>query len=389
MTFGAQRLRRSVEQVMASPDPADGSWAARGLHALSLLYGAAVRVRAGLYRRGLRPVRRLPCAVIAVGNLTVGGTGKTPMTVCLASMLLRQGRRVAILSRGYRGGAEQIGGVVSDGRRLLMDAATAGDEPYMLATLLPEVVVAVGRRRFAVGQAVCRRYRPDVILLDDGFQHLALARDLNLVLLDHARPWGNGHLLPRGVLREPSAALDRGDAFVLTGGTAADERTVRLLRARYPGRPVWHARRVPVVCEVLASGAAAPAGRPVGGGGYDPGLLRGRRVFVFCGLADNAAFERTVAELGGLPVGVRAFADHHRYSDRELADLGAAAVRARADMLVTTAKDFARCAGRCDWPLALVVLGVELDFGPAAAAVEARLLATVDGHRRSAKGMRA
>ncbi|MFN2165764.1 MAG: tetraacyldisaccharide 4'-kinase, partial [Anaerolineae bacterium] len=186
--------------VHSPPGHASPAGLAQVLKVLSLGYGALVRLRSAAYA-GSRRRRRLPVPVISVGNLTVGGTGKTPMIARLAASLLAAGRRPAIVSRGYRGGLEKTGGIVSDGHRLLQDAAAAGDEPFMLAMQLPGVPVAVGRDRYEIGRRVIRALSADVILLDDGFQHLRLARDVDILLMDARRPLGNGHVLPRGPLR--------------------------------------------------------------------------------------------------------------------------------------------------------------------------------------------
>lgn len=191
------RIRHQIETIMRGPGETRPLSPAMLLQLLAAGYGAAVRLRASFYKRGLWTPRRLPCKVISVGNLTVGGTGKTPMTRYLARLVQSLGREVAIVSRGYKGRAEKSGGIVSDGKRILMDADAAGDEPFMLASGLGDVPVAVGRNRFAAAMQLLQACHPEVIILDDAFQHLPLDRDLNVVLLDHKRPFGNGHLLPR------------------------------------------------------------------------------------------------------------------------------------------------------------------------------------------------
>jgi len=186
------------------------------LSALGAVYGWIVKLRSDAYRQGWFPVNRLPCQVISVGNLTLGGTGKTPMTIYVSQQIQSMGFRTAVISRGYGGRAEKTGGIVSDGRRLLMKPIDAGDEPYMMARKLEGIPVLVGQDRYHTGNLALDAFFPEVIILDDAYQHLRLYRDINLVLLDASNPFGNGHLFPRGTLREPISALSRADAVIMT-----------------------------------------------------------------------------------------------------------------------------------------------------------------------------
>ena len=169
-------------------------------------YGELLRVRAWAYATGLLPSRRLGRPVISVGNITVGGTGKTPMTALIARYLMGQGKRVAVLSRGYGGTSRGEARIVSDGSKLLLSASEAGDEPYLLAKELPGLMVVIGHDRYEAGRLAERELNPDLFILDDGFQHLRLQRDLNILLLDGRNPFGNGLTLPAGLLREPRSA---------------------------------------------------------------------------------------------------------------------------------------------------------------------------------------
>ena len=177
----------------------------------SWLYRGAIFLRNRHYDRPAA-VRSVSVPVVSVGNITVGGTGKTPMTIYVAQKLQQSGVRVAVISRGYKGRAESGGGVVSDGRNLLMDSEQAGDEPYLMAGRLKNIPVIVGKNRFAAGMLAINKFQSEVIVLDDAFQHLKLSRDIDLILLDYTRPFGNTHLLPRGILREPVTALRRATA---------------------------------------------------------------------------------------------------------------------------------------------------------------------------------
>lgn len=352
----AGEIRRRAEAIVSGA-VSHGPLAAF-LFALSRGYGPGVRFRSVLFDRGLLPIRRLPVPVISVGNLTAGGTGKTPMVLFLAAELRRRGFRPAVVSRGYGGGAERIGDVVGDGERIFLDAARAGDEPRLLAERLPGVPVIVGADRFAAGTTAVRRFSPDLILLDDGFQHRRLARDLDLVLLDARRPLGNGHLLPRGPLREPPGALGRADALILT----RSDRGAGLL-PRIPeiaGIPVFRAIHRPALRRVVPAGRPMEAADPFPAG---PDSLDGRRIFVFSGLADNADVLRTVRELGGEPVGAMAFPDHHVFSEADRTRVGRRADAVSADLLATTEKDAVRLPRSASFSLDWAVLGVDMDFG--------------------------
>lgn len=341
------------------------------LFVLSKLYGLGVRFRNARLDRGASAVRRLPVPVISVGNLTAGGAGKTPMVLYLAGELRRLGLRPAVVCRGYRGGAERVGGVVGDGERIQLDAAQAGDEPRLLAERLPGVPVVVGADRFSAGMRVISQFSPGLILLDDGFQHRRLARDLDLVLLDARRPLGNGHLLPRGPLREPVPALKRADALILT----RSDRGVSPL-PKTPGTkgiPVFRTVHSPVLRNILLAGDSVDCGFPQGrfegsqGAGSELGggavLEGGGGAFVFSGLADNADVLRTVAALGARPVGAMGFPDHHAFSEKDRKAIFQAARECGANLLVTTEKDAVRFPAETTFPLDLAVVGVDIDFG--------------------------
>jgi tetraacyldisaccharide 4'-kinase len=195
------------------------------LYILSFPYRLAVGVRNFLYDNGLLRSNKLSCPVISIGNLTAGGTGKTPLTILLGRMLKEKGFRPAILSRGYgRQGVKSIG-VVSNGSSILMDHREAGDEPFLMSQLLPQVPVIVGASRFLAGKKAIEELGADILILDDGFQHRGLYRDIDIVLLGSSRPLGNGRLLPGGSLRESPQALRRADIIVMTGSSRkADSR---------------------------------------------------------------------------------------------------------------------------------------------------------------------
>lgn len=335
---------------------------------LSQAYASGVAVRGAFYRKGLCDSKKLPCKVISVGNLSVGGTGKTPMTIDIVQRLVRLEIPVAVISRGYGGRRQKAGGIVSDGRQIRMSARDAGDEPVLMAERLPGVPVLVGRDRYQAGMAAIERFGSRVLVLDDAFQHLALDRDWNLVLLDAACPFGNGYLFPRGPLREPVSALRRADTIVLTrcDGARVSEYDRRRLHALAGAGPVFRCRHVVDGVVAVSRGTACKAeglpGKLLSGAA---GALNGRRVLAFSGIAANEAFEKTVFAQEWDVAGTLFFQDHHEYRNRDLEAILDTARQARCDLVVTTEKDLVRIGDRvCSWPIDVVALRIKISFGP-------------------------
>lgn len=321
----------------------------RWLAPLAMVYGAAAAARVGAYRHGLKRASRLRGPVISVGNLAVGGSGKTPVVALIASMLQREGCRVAILSRGYGGSFRGPALVVGDGTGVAADAPLAGDEPVMLARSLPGVIVAVGRHRDEVGRAVEDRFGPLVHVLDDGFQHLRLFRDLD-VLCAHAddlHDWP----LPAGRLREFSSAAGRADLVLVAEGAAAP--------AGWPPERVFTLRR-----------------RVVGFVGLD-GQDRHppSRVYLISGIARPGRFAHDAAAHGLQVLHHRAFPDHHRFTAAEVDAACAEASALGAEAVLTTAKDAVRLPAG-PWSPPLLVQRIAAEVGDEGRFRE-RLLAAV------------
>ena len=360
-------LQNRIESVMAGPHKTPAFSLATVLYWLSRVYGAFQNLRSTCYRKHLIHSRKLPCPVISIGNMVVGGTGKTPMTVFMAGRLRQLGYRVLVISRGYKGTARNAVTMVSDGQSVCVDPETAGDEPYLLACRLKGIPVMVGSNRFAVGQLAMERFQPEVIILDDGFQHLQLARDLDLILLDYRKPFGNRHLLPRGTLREPQSALKRCSAIVLTRCPAAAD--PQSLLAEHPLKdmplhpPVFSTSHVPSLYRVPRDKQVSPAGLSAMDIPDPPGAGTHHPVAAFSGIARNDDFRQTLESLGFYIAYFAEFPDHHWYSDRDLAAIEKAAQQASARYMVTTEKDYMRIAHRKTWPLDLIVVGVRISFG--------------------------
>jgi tetraacyldisaccharide 4'-kinase len=360
-------MRKKIETIMTGAGKAPVMSLASVLYMISVGYAGIQKLRGAWYRRQLSSSKRLPCKVISVGNITVGGTGKTPMTMHVANRMKRFGYRVAVLSRGYKGGAEQTETVVSDGQQILMGPEIAGDEPYMHACRLPGIAVIVGKNRFAAGMLAMNTFQPDVIILDDGFQHVRLARDIDLVLLDYRQPFGNLHLLPRGTLREPLKSLTRADAFVLTRSTVGPQigslSAADRLKSIAPHCPVFLSSHNLYFYSVPRRAKASLADLTRQAISNPPDFLARRRVLAFSGLARNDDFKQSVDNFDCDVTRFLQFPDHHPYSDSDFGSITRAAKQTSAEFLITTEKDYARIAQRTDWPLELIVIGVKISFG--------------------------
>jgi len=359
--------RQKIEAVMRGDARGNASFFDRFLLLASRGYAAVQHSRAFLYQQGICQSKQLPCKIISIGNISVGGTGKTPMTIYLAERLQAHGYRVAVISRGYRADAEKSGGVVSDGKNILLNSDAAGDESYLMALHLKGIPVVIGRNRFAAGEMTISQFNPDIILLDDAFQHIKLKRNIDLVLLDAAKPLGNSHLLPRGVLREPISSLERADAFILTRSEKKSQRhesAVKLLQAKsVPIRPVFRSCHVPYWYKAKHPERNTEAGNAYvqrNGHNFD---LAGQRVLAFSGIARNDEFYRTLKKRQCNVLDHICYPDHHRYSDGDLDHIAESARQTGADTLVTTEKDFVRVASKVtDWSIDIIVIGVGISL---------------------------
>lgn len=321
------------------------------LYVLSLIYTAVIRLRNLSYDHGLLREKRLRCPVVSVGNLTVGGTGKTPMVIELARLFGGWGLKPAVLSRGYGGKSTKEVNVISDGRSILSGPDEGGDEALFMARRLPAVPVLTGSRRAVTGEHALDHFGVDIVILDDGFQHRSLRRDLDIVLLDSGHPLGNGHLIPRGPLREPFSSLERADLIVLTR-TGKSEKTPfeSRLEEEFPAIPVFKARHRP---ERLTEGDGTS--RP-------PSHLGGKKIYAFAGLAHPDSFRQSIESLQGVLVGFKAFPDHHRYTAGDLAEIEKEAGSLAAELILTTEKDGVKLTPYGEFASRVWILGIDVEI---------------------------
>jgi tetraacyldisaccharide 4'-kinase len=318
------------------------------LYGCSKLFTVAVKARRFLYNVRILRDSTLGVQVIAIGNLTVGGTGKTPVVEKFARELRDQGRNVAILSRGYRSKPPPLHKrlvdkllfrddttpprVVSDGKSLLLDSETAGDEPYMLASNLKDVVVLVDKDRVKAGRYAIEKFGCDTLLLDDGFQYWKLrGRRQDIVLVDCQQPFGNERLLPRGTLREPPSHLARASTIFITKSDGKTEGLRRRIAELNPTAGIIECVHHPLYLEDVFTGQRA-----------ELSLIKGRKVASFSGIAQPESFEQNLVKLGSELVYSKRFADHHRFSQQEVINASNRSKKRQAEMIITTQKDAVR-----------------------------------------------
>ena len=321
-----------------------------GLSALSLGYRGALRIRDLLYRGKLLRTGRLPCAVVSVGNLTLGGSGKTPTVELAVRTLLELGAVPAVVSRGY-GRVTRGVHVVADREGVRADARTAGDEPLLLAERLPGVAVVVGENRYEAGRIAVERLGATALVLDDGFQHRTLAKDLEVLVVQGRAPWGNARVFPRGMLREPLAGLARAHAVVVTNpeGPGPVEAVTAMVRRFNPRAAVLAAHYQHQDVVETQSGRRMPVAD-----------LAGRRLMAFAGLGSPQGFADTLDAAGIRRVAFAEFPDHHWFTAADLQELVQDARTGGAQGLITTEKDWVRLRDLPPSPLPLWVLPVRL-----------------------------
>ncbi len=323
---------------------------------LKHLYAAIVTLRNALYTRGIFQTRRLPCTVISVGNIVVGGTGKTPAVIAIAKQLQADGVRVAILLRGYKRQSREKITIVTDGEQRFCTAAESGDEADMMARLLPRIPIIVGRHRYAAGQLAINRFKSEVLLLDDGFQHRQLHRDEDIVTVDATRPFGTGQLLPAGTLREPITALRRADIILLTRTDSIGRRDIPVPKTEpiqtgrallqeeglhadireelgklVPNTPVLESVHRPTHLYRLSDAGDSER--------FPLKWLSGKRLLAVCGIGNPNAFVTTLNHYTPETVELLAFPDHHVYTEADCQRIQRKMTQTGAACIVTTQKD--------------------------------------------------
>lgn len=325
----------------------------------SPLYSVAMRLRERLYQQGILKSTAFEVPIISVGNLTLGGTGKTPMVQYLARLLQKKGYQPAIISRGYGGATKERINIVSDGKEIFLAADYVGDEPRMLAETLPGIPVLTGIvRKLPAAEAV--RMGANILLLDDGFQHLAIRRDLDLVLFNTDKLAGNSRVFPGGDLREPIKALHRCHAFVLTGTDEQNQQRAMNFRAvlyeKFPGKPVFFSRNTPIGLVLQTTdGDKIPV---------QPEELRDQQCLAFCGIAQPESFQQTLKQLHIQPTALRVLPDHFTYTQKTLGQLITAARKSKASCFLCTEKDLVKLRNlELPLPLYGVVIEAQPDKG--------------------------
>lgn len=332
------------------------------LQGISAVFKQVVLVRRFFYEVGIFRRYPLGCQVISVGNITAGGTGKTPVVEIFARELQKSGRKVAILSRGYRKRErpwyqrvfqEKIEPprVVSDGKRLLLDSEMGGDEPYMLANNLPGVVVLVDKNRVKSGRYAVKRFGCDTLILDDGFQYWKLQHRLEVVLVDKTNPFGNGHLLPRGVLREPVRHLKRADFIFITKSDGQSDELRKQIKMLNPGAEIIECCHQPRYLQNVYTSERIPLE-----------WLQGKTVTSLSGIAVPQSFENSLRKMGAKVIYCERYADHHRYNAQEIIDAVNKAADLNVDAVLTTEKDAVRFPHLETMPVPVYYLRVDIDL---------------------------
>ncbi|MCE2401627.1 tetraacyldisaccharide 4'-kinase [Candidatus Poribacteria bacterium] len=321
---------------------------------LSWLYGSIVWIRNYCFTSGIFKQKQLPCSVISVGNIVVGGTGKTPAVAAIAKLLENKGFQVAILLRGYKRRSSEEIMVVSDDKNRLCSREECGDEADMLTRQLPNVPIVVGKQRYLTGEAAIDRFKSDVLILDDGFQHRQLARDVDILTIDATQPYGTGALLPIGTLREPITAIERADIILLTRTDAIDTQIADLkaeLNQLAPNKPILESKHQPTSLYWLNC-PDKHATIPIKN-------LTGKRLLAVCGIGNPDAFVATLEAYNPEAVELFAFPDHHAYTESDLQQIEHQMQQYEAEWVVTTQKDEQKLAS-LSTELPIVVLAIEL-----------------------------
>ena len=334
------------------------------LYVFSVIYSQLVNLKLAGYKVGFFKQKKLDCYVISLGNITVGGTGKTPTAQCLARDIRDMGYRVVILNRGYRAKWRGDVGIVSDGKKLYMDAGEAGDEAFMLAKHLPNVPVLIGAERAVTGRYAMEHFGAEVAILDDGYQHWQLQRDMDILLVDAVNVFGNGYILPRGTLREPVSHIERADVCLLTKVDQAAEGSREYIRST-----VEQYNSSALIMESIHQPRCFIELNDwydnIAGEGIDVSRMKGKKVMAVSAIGNPASFEQTLSDIGAEIIESLRFPDHHDYTIEEMKDVLDQAVAQGAEAIVITEKDAVKIPTaivEAKWPIPVFVVSVEVTF---------------------------
>ncbi|MBW1650403.1 MAG: tetraacyldisaccharide 4'-kinase [Deltaproteobacteria bacterium] len=342
-----QKIKNKIESIIKNTDKNNRHIFLKFfLSVLSVFYKFTVAVNNFLYKKKIRKIKKLPCFVISAGNITAGGTGKTPLVIYLAKLTQKLGYKPAIITRGYKGGYEKKGGVVSDGKKICANAEDAGDEPFMIAKGLKNIPVMAGKSRYKSGITAINKFGADIIILDDGFQHQKLFRNLNLLLLDYKKPFGNKRLLPRGILREPIFSVKRADAVILTRAESFNLENIKKITCA----PVFKSVHIPFIIKNNKKISE------------DENFLKKKKAVIFSGIAQNKEFYRTVKNLDCFIKSFIRFEDHHKYIKKDFEKINNAAKNLDADIIITTEKDYVKIPADIKFFCELIIIGINIRF---------------------------
>lgn len=342
-----------------------------GLSFLEGIYLLLLRTRYFLYNLNIVKSGSLDCQVVSVGNITAGGTGKTPVVRFLAEALYKKGKRVVIVSRGY-GADNQEPLIVSEGRGPLVDVKTAGDETYMLSQLLPQIPLVIGKDRLEAGRLAVNKFQPEIILLDDGFQHWRLERDLDIVVIDALNPFGFNRLLPRGLLREPLTALKRAGVFIISKADYLSPERMKEIRRtlQFYNREaiILTSSYCPSYLRILQTGGGAINLTPESNDYLAQKTkfleleeIKGKRVLAFSGIGNPDSFVKSLEGIGARVVERVNYPDHYRYNEEDFKRLSNRVQSGGIDYVVTTEKDAVKFTSAMLQHLTeILVLGIEL-----------------------------
>jgi tetraacyldisaccharide 4'-kinase len=343
---------------------------------ISQIYKVGTKIRLWLYQSNILKPRRLPCFVISIGNIMAGGTGKTPMAIYITSLLTKMGKQPVVISRGYKGSLKAEAKIVGDGKTVFILADEAGDEPYMMAKRKSFPVVA-GKDRYTAGMLAVEQLNPDVIILDDGFQHLKLKKDLNILLFDHDRPLGNKKMLPAGRLREtPAMSQNRTDVIVFTRCPEKVRTSQEINKSnyakpveiinQYPDIPHFKSFHTPSLFKLILSANKTECCPKKSNALNNLDALKGRNAVLFSGIANNTAFAVDVACRGCNIVEHLEFNDHFRYKTSDINMIKKRVDILKANMVVTTEKDWAKLESGIgpdiEWNVDMAVIGIDIKF---------------------------